>query len=589
MIGFTPVRPHHTILLPKNKLWYVQPLGNLSDSHMKTLAKEIRLRQIPGLDLSDHWEITDQSLALLQSQPSLRMLNVTRTKISDAGYHAIRRLKNLAVLMVSEKTSDRGLVAIQELKNLEDVNLDRARVTDAGLAQAAASWPKLARLDISGTAVTDAGLPALAHGPHLTQLVLNGNITDRGADALKALTALQELDISQTQITDQGLAAVAALPHLVTVYLNKSVSDRGLKELAKSPSLRTLDLTGARITDDGVKSLARLKTLQELALSQTSVGNDSLASLAKLPELRMLELSDTRVTSAGLAPLVQAKKLQILSLSWEKLSPEDLRGMSRLAQIQTIILNGVPLDEATMVKLKSLAHAAPWESTAVLEKARTAPGAAPAPDMKVLAAPVKMPAPGTPGLWMAPAPVAALARPAGISPTVMLPASSGPSAALSGTSKTPLAPVSPKLTPIPSEELAMPAKTAAGQPAVLPAASPSVLETQRLKEARLPTSPFASVPKSAGEGPAPISERVTAPPGAGKTQVESSLLQDIMRRSRPDRGGAFAGLSGMKQISLGRSTQPLNDISDADQKPNIHLQEDKPENSLGEINVDVGH
>ena len=68
--------------------------------------------------------------------------------------------------------------------------------------------------------------------------------------------------------------------------------------------------------------------------------------------------------------MARLKKLEVLSLSWQKLSREDLQGMAKLKQLKTIVLNGVPLPEATMAQLKQLGTPSPWDSIAGLERAR---------------------------------------------------------------------------------------------------------------------------------------------------------------------------------------------------------------------------
>ena len=44
--------------------------------------------------------------------------------------------------------------------------------------------------------------------------------------------------------------------------------------------------------------------------------------------------------------------------------------MSKLKQLKTIVLNGVPLPDATMAQLKRLGSPSPWDSIAGLEHAR---------------------------------------------------------------------------------------------------------------------------------------------------------------------------------------------------------------------------
>ena len=388
MLGFTPARPHHPVFVPDEKLWYVRPIGPLNALSLDALARLIQAHHVPGLDLSDHWELSNASLAHLRSLDQLRMLDISQTAISDAGILSLRDHPQLAILLLPEGTTDHALDVLADLPALRELNLDRAHITDQGLSKLAA-LPLLEILDLSATEISDAGIASLGKLPHLKQLVLGGTITDAGAPFLRELKSLEDIDISQTQIRENGLAALAALPRLRTVYVNRQTSDEGLARLAKSKSLRALDLSHTAITDAGVKSLTQAKALEEISFSQTAIGNESLTSLAKLPDLRMVDFSETQVTSVGLAPLAHLAKLQVLSLSWQKLTREDLHEMAKLKQLKTIVLNGVALPEVTMAQLRHLGTQSPWEQVPGLERARLSES--PIEDASVLAAPSPFP------------------------------------------------------------------------------------------------------------------------------------------------------------------------------------------------------
>jgi len=72
------------------------------------------------------------------------------------------------------------------------------------------------RLDLNGTAVTDAGLKELRELKNLQNLNLdNTKITDAGIKELKGLTGLQELEVLGTQVTEAGVTELKArLPGL---------------------------------------------------------------------------------------------------------------------------------------------------------------------------------------------------------------------------------------------------------------------------------------------------------------------------------------------------------------------------------------
>jgi hypothetical protein len=105
--------------------------------------------------------------------------------------------------------------------------------------------PRLRRLDLTGTPITDAALPvAVERAPALHELDLSATrVTDAGLAGLAAAAELQELALVDTSISDAGLAAIARLRSLVIVNLRRSaVRGEALDVLATLPNLRLLAL-----------------------------------------------------------------------------------------------------------------------------------------------------------------------------------------------------------------------------------------------------------------------------------------------------------------------------------------------------------
>ena len=62
VIGFTPTRRGKPIRVPEGRLWYVRPTDSLNGIQLAALAREMKNAGVPGLDLSDHWELSTESL-----------------------------------------------------------------------------------------------------------------------------------------------------------------------------------------------------------------------------------------------------------------------------------------------------------------------------------------------------------------------------------------------------------------------------------------------------------------------------------------------------------------------------------------------
>ena len=113
--------------------------------------------------------------------------------------------------------------------------LDPARFGDAQLRELAAVGEDLALLDLRRTAVTDAGLAALANMPNLRRLQLQETSTgDAGLIGIKTLPNLEVLNLYDTHVTDQGVAALASLKKLKRLYVwRTAVTDAGEAALRK--------------------------------------------------------------------------------------------------------------------------------------------------------------------------------------------------------------------------------------------------------------------------------------------------------------------------------------------------------------------
>lgn len=89
------------------------------------------------------------------------------------------------------------------------LDLGETAVTDAGLA-ALADWREVRRLQLDRTAITDAGLARLTTLARLESLNLFGTtVTDAGLPALRGLPELRRLHLWQTQVTPAAAAALA--------------------------------------------------------------------------------------------------------------------------------------------------------------------------------------------------------------------------------------------------------------------------------------------------------------------------------------------------------------------------------------------
>jgi hypothetical protein len=154
----------------------------------------------------------DSDLAYLDPLPTLLMLDLRDTQVTDA-----------------------GLVHLEPLANLEFLSLDRTRVTGAGLAHLK-RLAHLAALSLDGAPITDAGLVHLESLGSLEGLVLDRTrVLGPGLMHLRGLPRLDQVALSETQVNDTALVYLRTLTNLKELWLDDSqVSAAGVAELEKA-------------------------------------------------------------------------------------------------------------------------------------------------------------------------------------------------------------------------------------------------------------------------------------------------------------------------------------------------------------------
>jgi len=109
------------------------------------------------------------------------------------------------------------------------------RFTDEHLRALAPMAAGIARLDLGGTAVTDAGLATL-----------------------RAMTSLQRLHLDQTAVTAAGVNQLSGLARLETLNLvGTTVGDEALPALERLPGLRTLYAWNTRLSEPALEKLVQ--------------------------------------------------------------------------------------------------------------------------------------------------------------------------------------------------------------------------------------------------------------------------------------------------------------------------------------------
>jgi hypothetical protein len=135
------------------------------------------------------------------------------------------------------------------------------------------------RLDLGGTAVTDAGMDALADMKELRRLQLDRTaITDAGLGRLGGLKRIESLSLHTTAVTDFGIANLVNLPKLRRLFVwQTAVTTDATNALAE-------ELENRRKLD---RYRTELRTLERLIVSETfqpDFGVEPWESVPVVPE-----------------------------------------------------------------------------------------------------------------------------------------------------------------------------------------------------------------------------------------------------------------------------------------------------------------
>ena len=126
----------------------------LTDAGIANLS---RLTMLEELGLGES-QITDKSLEIIGKMTRLKSLDL-RAPVTGKGLSALRNLKDIEWLTLGPTVNDDVLEAIAPLRNLKHLHLERA--LNLISVQSPSALPRLERLVLLGTAVTDEAISRL--------------------------------------------------------------------------------------------------------------------------------------------------------------------------------------------------------------------------------------------------------------------------------------------------------------------------------------------------------------------------------------------------------------------------------------------
>jgi hypothetical protein len=279
-----------------------------------------------GLGRRNDWRVTDAGVSHLRRLTRLHRLSLPSSRVTDAGLAVLAEMPQLEELAIGNPS---GYVhpGRREPTTLEETLV--ANISDAGLERLA-GLPRLRSLTLFGTRVTNDGLSLLTRFRllrHLSIVLVNGGVTERGFVHLAKLTRLRSL-----AITDLS-------------YPSTDAMTAGLSELTKLGVLESLNIFSMRVNDDALESIGKLQSLRNLslyhAIATMPVTDLGLERLKGLGELRTFRLGIHRISDQGLAAISTLGKLETIevsSLTRSTISDTGLQQLSRLSSLKSLRL-----------------------------------------------------------------------------------------------------------------------------------------------------------------------------------------------------------------------------------------------------------
>ena len=201
---------------------------------------ESRPKEIEQLDKLG-WSVTVVTNLVTVKKPGCTDTDLAT--LSEYAQKLKEQKKAMIVNLSDSKITDAGLANIKSLINISELNLSNTGVTSKGVA-AVAGLANLKNLKLKNTKVDDDALSHLSKLEHLNTLELDGCLlTGAGFESLRDLANLETLSLNDTRVDDAGLAKLLPLPKLKYIFLDKTqITVDSLSQLKKFSGLRELSL-----------------------------------------------------------------------------------------------------------------------------------------------------------------------------------------------------------------------------------------------------------------------------------------------------------------------------------------------------------
>jgi serine/threonine protein kinase len=203
-----------------------------------------------------------------------------------------------------------------------------------------AQFPRLTKIDLSLTNVTDDGIKHLCDSRSLTQLVISSSKAT--GDCLQFLTDIPGLNVLEmdglSKVDLNDLQALRRCRNLTLLNVGHiPIGDDGLRILSGIESVRDLSIDSCGITDGGIKSLAGKKLFRLSLADNSGITDKTIPYIMQIPTLHHFRYGQrNRITANGEKLLQSANPgLEIRRHAGLVVRPRIMDGLNDLEELQS--------------------------------------------------------------------------------------------------------------------------------------------------------------------------------------------------------------------------------------------------------------
>lgn len=340
--------------------------AGLSDTDVAALSA---YRDWQGFSFADN-PIRLDSIGYLREMKKLEYLDLTGCRVTDRMFATVGDLPLKTLLLTRTDVSNFGVQTISTtFPKLEKLHLAVTPITDDSLKDLA-KLTNLKDLNIGNTLVNKIGLDQLSPCAGLRAINLV-NLPINNADLLKQQEVFKNLefvDVRCTGIDAETADKLQKAKPECTYLLQGTPSDEPRTAEAEPSSLVTvpvpLDKLPAADPEAMLKKFdgkftrddnAAEKPIVEISIASVEMTNEDLAHLRYLKGLSLLRIDGCdKITEAGLAYLKDLPALKTLYLANTRVTPSVCSVLASMKSLTTIVLPDITLNRQQLQQLDSL-------------------------------------------------------------------------------------------------------------------------------------------------------------------------------------------------------------------------------------------